>query len=216
MSRTLSVLALLLSLSSSAATISSSTCTSSVTTGCSVSYVASFTTLTYVVSGAWSGTIIFEGSTDGSSYVRLRACPLAGGECVTSVSSTGAWVVPTGGLPYARVRASAWTSGTATVTPQGSSTPIPADAVAVTTPDGGLPVTLGAQRVAVEATGPAGAPVTTTLDTQTLSALGPQPYTLRPGDWVLVGSSAAVPAPPDLPDGAPGIGGVRLRVEAVD
>lgn len=99
--------------------------------------------------------------------------------------------------------------------------PVPS-VVQVETPDGGLPVTVGAQRVAVEATGPLGDPViisgstTTTLTPETLAALGPQPYTLKPSDWVTVNALSAIPVPPDFPDGGPGSMEGRSEIRIVN
>lgn len=220
MLRLLLFLLLALPLSGRAATISSTTCPGS---GCVTTYLGNIpaTAVSVQVSGAWVGTIVFEGSNDGSSYIDLRGYPVAGGAFVTSTAGNGAWTLPAGGLLYVRVRASAWTSGSATVLPQPTSSTVVADVVravgstfgevsVTTATDGGLPVTLGSQRVSVEATGPGGDPVaifgstTTTLTPETVAALGPAPCTLRAGDWVTVSSASATPVPPDLSDG--GIG----------
>jgi hypothetical protein len=64
--------ALLLSLSSSAATISSSTCPG---TGCSLSYVPDTPALALQLTGTWSGSITVELGNDGApgiGGVRLR------------------------------------------------------------------------------------------------------------------------------------------------
>jgi len=99
--------------------------------------------------------------------------------------------------------------------------PIPT-VVQVETPDGGLSVTLGAQRVAVEATGPDGDPVTVlgsvtaTLAPESIAALGPQPETLQSSDWIGISSLAAEPVPADLPDGGPGAMEGRSEIRIVN
>ena len=134
--------ALLFSITSSAATISSSTCPGS---GCNVSYVSGTAHLSIQVTGTWSGSIVFEGSHDNNTYVPLRAYPAAGGPYVAGLNSNGAWLVPTSGLLYFRSRATAWTAGVATLTSYSSTAGAPADSVQATvqTPDGGLPVAVG-------------------------------------------------------------------------
>lgn len=67
------------------------------------------------VTGTFSATLAFEGTTDGSTWVAISATPVASTTTVTSVTSTGAWSVPTAGLQAFRVRCSAYTSGTPTV-----------------------------------------------------------------------------------------------------
>lgn len=153
---------------------------------------------TVQVSGTWAGTLEFEGSSDNTTYYRLRADPQPDGVYVTNTVNNGLWYVYTAGVSSLRVRASSWTSGTATVNV--NPTPVP--------PYGSTAVTGVTGTVAV-----AGA-VDATLTQETLSALGPQAYTLRPDDWVLVGSTLAIPVPADLPDGGPGAlpGRTELRI----
>lgn len=92
--------------------------------------------------------------------------------------------------------------------------PVPS-VVQVETPDGGLAVTLGAQRVSVEATGPGGSAVeitgntVSTLAPATITALGPDTCTVYPRAWQDISPSAASAVPPNLPDG--GSGGLEGR-----
>ena len=65
------------------------------------------------ISGTFTATLVVEGTTDGSIYRSLAMSPLAGGADVSSVTAPGAWRVNFGGLKAARVRVSAYTSGSA-------------------------------------------------------------------------------------------------------
>lgn len=71
------------------------------------------------VTGTWVGTISFEASLDGVTFVALRATPLGGGAAVTSTTANGAWSLFTSGANQIRARMSSYTSGTATVILQG-------------------------------------------------------------------------------------------------
>lgn len=128
MTRLFVFLLLALPLMGRAATISSTTCPG---TGCVVTYLGnlSATAVSVQVTGTWVGTLAFEGSNDGSNYVPLRGYPVAGGSYASDTSGNGAWTLPAGGLLYVRVRASVWTSGTATVMPQPTSSPVAVDIV---------------------------------------------------------------------------------------
>lgn len=60
-------------------------------------------------------TLAFEGSVDGSNYHPLTALKADDGTAATSTAADGLWFAPVGGLRYFRVRVSAFTSGSATV-----------------------------------------------------------------------------------------------------
>lgn len=87
--------------------------------------------------------------------------------------------------------------------------PVP-DVVQVATPDGGLAVTLGAQRVSVEATGPGGDPVAifgsvnATLTPATIAALGPPICTVAEAHRHNLGTSPEI-LPVPLADGGTGV-----------
>jgi hypothetical protein len=66
------------------------------------------------LTGTWTGTIQFEATVDGSTWFAVSAAPVAGGAVVTSTPANGAWTIAAP-LSQVRLRASAWTSGTATV-----------------------------------------------------------------------------------------------------
>ena len=68
------------------------------------------------VSGTYSATLQFEGTGDGTNWVSVDATPFPSGTDVNSTTSTGTWRVNGAGLQAVRVRASAYTSGTASVT----------------------------------------------------------------------------------------------------
>lgn len=80
----------------------------------------STTSASIVVTGTFSATLQFEASTDGITFASIPGGPLAGGSAVTSITGTGTWNFGIAALNVIRVRASAYTSGTATVTIQAS------------------------------------------------------------------------------------------------
>lgn len=67
------------------------------------------------ISGTWSGVLEFEGSVDTSNFVSVRGIPAPTGEAVTSTTTNGTWFLHTPGFNQVRVRASTYTSGTATI-----------------------------------------------------------------------------------------------------
>jgi hypothetical protein len=76
-------------------------------------------TVSVQLSGTWVATIIFEATFDaGTTWFTLAAVtlPAPGGSPVSSVTANGQWALQVAGLSAIRVRASAFTSGTATVT----------------------------------------------------------------------------------------------------
>lgn len=62
--------------------------------------------------GAFSGTITFEASVDGTTFAALPVTPIAGGATVTTATAAGIWYVDTQGFAVVRARCSAYTSGT--------------------------------------------------------------------------------------------------------
>lgn len=72
------------------------------------------------VSGTYVGTIAFESTVNNTTYTALALSPTAAGATATGTTSTGAWTGAIGGVSIVRVRMSAYTSGTATVTIQGA------------------------------------------------------------------------------------------------
>jgi hypothetical protein len=102
-------------------TISSSGTDCSTATNCVILDLAKNTGgVSINVSGSsFSGTLQFEATVDGSTWVALGAIPAATGTAVTSTTATGVWSVNVSGLNRVRVRASALTAN-AVVTIQAS------------------------------------------------------------------------------------------------
>lgn len=74
------------------------------------------TTVAIGIQGMFTGTLVFEGTVDGTNYLALNAAPVSGGAATSSTTGTGAWLASISGLVGLRVRSSAWTSGGATIT----------------------------------------------------------------------------------------------------
>jgi hypothetical protein len=66
------------------------------------------------VTGTWVGQLEFEGTVDGTNFVAVEASN--GTATINATVGNDVFVLPGGGYSKIRVRASAWTSGTATVT----------------------------------------------------------------------------------------------------
>lgn len=159
-----------------AAPISSETCTSSDTTGCVTTFMASSPAMSVQIVGTWSGSIQFQGSNDNVNFTPLRGYPVVGGAYVTSTTSNGAWTIPTGGLKYVRFRGASWVSGVAEVYQSASTSDVTVDIVrAVGDGFGAVGISLNGERVAAEVTGPAGDPVsvsgTVGLNAATLASI---------------------------------------------
>lgn len=108
---------------SASGTITASGSTCATTNACIGLHAASgVNTATITISGTYVATLQFEGSNDGINFVSLSGGSLA--ISTASVNVVGTWTVNIAGLTDLRVRASAYTSGTATVT-LNTSTAIP-------------------------------------------------------------------------------------------
>lgn len=70
--------------------------------------------------GTWSGTLVIEGSNDGSNYVTLQIFNENSRTLATSITANGSYISSTNGYQFYRIRASAWTSGTASIYGYGS------------------------------------------------------------------------------------------------
>lgn len=70
--------------------------------------------------GTWTGTLVVEGSNDGSNYYILEVRNENTKVLSTSITSNGVYSCNTNGYQYLRARSSAWTSGTANITVYGS------------------------------------------------------------------------------------------------
>lgn len=68
------------------------------------------------ISGTWVGTLVFEASADGTNWNTAVVFPKPSTTAaVTSTTTNGAWVFPSSAASKFRVRASAWSSGSATI-----------------------------------------------------------------------------------------------------
>ena len=72
-------------------------------------------TVSISVLGTFSATLAFEVTADDGTWYAVSAYPIPSGTAVTSTTSTGLWVAQAAGMLKMRVRASAYTSGTAQV-----------------------------------------------------------------------------------------------------
>jgi len=68
------------------------------------------------VTNTFSGTLTFEMTIDGTNWVAVQATSVTTGTVATTTTTTGVFKFDVVGALSVRVRASAWTSGTATVT----------------------------------------------------------------------------------------------------
>ena len=72
------------------------------------------------LTGTWVGTVSFEASVDGRTFVALNAHPSNSTTPASSATGNGVWTSNCGGFAIVRARMSSYTSGTATVTIQGA------------------------------------------------------------------------------------------------
>lgn len=93
------------------------TSTSCPGTGCASITVEGRTGISFILTGSWSATVVFEGSIDGTNFISLSAFDDTNDKWVASTTTTGSfWVEPLGGMNTFRTRVSAYTSGTVTGT----------------------------------------------------------------------------------------------------
>jgi hypothetical protein len=69
-----------------------------------------------LITGTFVATLQFEKSVDGVTYVAANGIPQPAGGAVSSATATGTWAFDVPSFTFFRVRASAYTSGTAVVT----------------------------------------------------------------------------------------------------
>ena len=72
------------------------------------------------VVGTWVGTILIEGSNDETNYYLIQSIDRSTGLLISSITTNGTYESKTNGFKYLRLRSSAWTSGTATISVSGS------------------------------------------------------------------------------------------------
>lgn len=68
------------------------------------------------VTGSFSGTLQFEMTLDGTNFVAVQATNVTTAAIATTTTATGVFQFDVVGALVVRVRSTAWTSGTATVT----------------------------------------------------------------------------------------------------
>lgn len=73
-------------------------------------------TVGVTITGTWVATHIFEATTNGIDWFSVNAYPPTTLTAVTTTAANGNWIVPVAGMGALRVRRSASTSGTATIT----------------------------------------------------------------------------------------------------
>lgn len=67
------------------------------------------------VTGTWVGTLVGEASIDGTTWISITGFQIGGSGVVTATTENGNFRANTNGFQKMRVRASAWTNGTATI-----------------------------------------------------------------------------------------------------
>jgi len=72
-------------------------------------------TCVFNITGTWTGTIVFEGSIDGTNWVTANVSPFQFGNLVSSATANGQWLLNVGGLNSFRVRGNTVATGTANV-----------------------------------------------------------------------------------------------------
>jgi hypothetical protein len=147
------------------------------------------------VTGTWSAILTFEGSVDGSTFVALSATNVATAASAATTSSNGVFAVSGSGLRFFRLRATAYTSGTAVVTISAG-------------PGGGAggggssgSVTQGTSPWIVAGAGTAGAPGTAVLTVQGITSGTPVQVAPSSGTFATDGTFGSA-----FPSTGPGVG----------
>src|SRR6185295_9863698 len=83
--------------------------------GCIDLNVAGQGSLGVQITGTWVGTVTFQSSINGTTFVSLGVMPVNSTTSVSTTTGNGIWTVPVAGLTTVRVVFTAYTSGTATV-----------------------------------------------------------------------------------------------------
>lgn len=79
-----------------------------------------FGTAGVIITGAWVGTISFQGSLDGINFVNILAHNLTTNVLTSTTTANGQFIINTSGMRSVRARLTAYTSGTASVVIQGN------------------------------------------------------------------------------------------------
>jgi hypothetical protein len=82
-----------------------------------------FGTAGIIIEGTWTGTISFEGSLDGTTFVPIFVQEISGTKLSISTTVNAQFLANTSGMFAIRARMSSFTSGTADVTMQANASP---------------------------------------------------------------------------------------------
>lgn len=107
------------------ASLTTSTCSGSTTpqTGCVAVNMGGYKSAAIQLTGTWSGTVTFESTVDGTTWVTQNMLPSTGAQtAVTTATANGVWYTQQTNMVVSAVRArfSTATSGTVVVTIRGS------------------------------------------------------------------------------------------------
>lgn len=80
-------------------------------------------TSTIQLTGTWVGTLVAEGSNDGTNYNLIAIVASSNYSFIKSMNVNGNYIIPTNGFQNLRIRSTAWTSGTVTINVWGSDAP---------------------------------------------------------------------------------------------
>lgn len=80
-------------------------------------------TICFTVTGTWVATLTFEATTDGTTWFPVLATIPSTGVSGSTTTVNGTWVAGTGGYQSFRVRCSAYTSGTVSISYNADTTP---------------------------------------------------------------------------------------------
>jgi len=79
------------------------------------------------LTGTFSGTVTFEGTVDGTTWVAVAVVPVGGTRTLTTTATAaGVWQMNVAGFASARARVSTYTSGTFVITGKRAAGPSPA------------------------------------------------------------------------------------------
>ncbi len=96
-----------------AGSVSSGSCTSN--TNCAVWDITQVKSVTLQVNGTFSGTLTFEGTSDGTNWFSVSMAKLSAGTSSTTTTTTGQFSLVNSGLTGIRARMTSYASGTASV-----------------------------------------------------------------------------------------------------
>lgn len=77
--------------------------------------IKGYKTLLFTVTGTWSATLEIEGTADDTTWVSVKGAGIPTGKTQSEITTNGVYAVNSGGLHAMRLRATTYTSGTATI-----------------------------------------------------------------------------------------------------